>query len=381
MEVRFIEERDNPGLIELSRKTPMEGVISAYTERAPDYFAFYNLHGVNVQTLTREQRDSGKYDMWTAAVAEDEGKIVGVMSAAAKGVNFGGQPIRIGYIMDARVDPEYRRRGLTKQIGIKFVEDAGAEWYDCVIGYILRGNEKAVKGITEGGRGIFMGKKGGTYTMYQLSMYRPYWVPDAPAIERATEKDKAEIIDLLAEFYRPYNFSPIFTEEKFDRMLQVTLGYSYRDFRVVRESGRIVALIGLWDQTPVRQVVVMRNTPVIRLGITIAKFLRLFFKAPRPPVEGQPMRSLYIKHIACRPGCTTVLKKMLKVITNEVRRTGQYHFIWGAFFQADPLLGLFKGLTKTELKSDMFFGPWNTSWTADAEKIGTQPAYADFSLV
>ena len=163
--------------------------------------------------------------------------------------------------------------------------------------------------------------------------------------------------------------------------MKVSLGYSFNDIRVVRENGKIVALLGLWDEAPVRNVVVLKNTPVIRVALVIAKFLRLFFKAPKPPEEGKPLRSLYIKHIACRPGYENILKTMLKAVTNEVRRSKQIHFIWGAFHQADPLKDIFSGLTKTETQSDMYWGPWNTGWDSDPENMTQEPAFADFSLV
>jgi hypothetical protein len=380
VEVRLIEPRDNEALVELSRLTPMEGAISVYIERAPRFENFYDLHGVHGITISDEEFAAGQTDTWNTLVAEENGRVIGVMGSSSRILLFDGKPIRVGYLMDARVHPDHRRKGVVRTIGFGFVQRYGHFKIDCVLGFILRGNERAVQGLTEGGGDIFKGARGGYFHLYQISMYRPYFVGRLK-MERATPADQREIVELLAEFYRGYNFAPRFTEEFFARQMRVSLGYSYDQIRVVRENGRIVALLGLWDEAPVKQTVVLKNTAVVRAGIAIARFLHLFIKSPPPPVEGQPLRSLYIKHIACRPGYERTLHRMLKAATNEVRRAGTHHFIWGAFYHTDPLRRLFDGLTKTEVLSDMFWGPWNTGWNADPQQVIQQPAYADFSLV
>lgn len=381
MEVRVIRPQDNEDLIKLSRLTPMEGSISVHIERSPDYLRFYNLHGIHGEKLTMEERLNREIDVWNALVAEEDGQTIGVMSTSGELLLYDGKPTRVGYLMDARVHPDHRRKGVVRSIGFKFVEEYSYYPIDCILGYIIRGNKRAVKGITEGGSKYFSGSRGGTFDLYQISMYRPYFGVKGLPVERATAADKDEIIELLREFYDGYNFAPIINDKRWERMMEVSLGYSYDDIRLVREGGRIVALLGLWDQAQIRQTVVLKNKAVVRLGIALAHVLRLFFRAPRPPVEGKPMRSLYIKHIACRPGYEHLLKKMLKQATNEVRRACTHHFIWGAFFETDPLRLLFRGLTKTEVKSDMFWGPWNTGWKTDEETFRKKPAFADFSLV
>jgi len=379
--VRIIQPQDNDDLIELSRLTPMEGTIKVYIDRAPQYVNFYNLHGIHGEKLDPEERPKTKRDIWNTLVAEKEGKVVGVMGSAGKTVLFDGQPIRMGYLMDARVHPDYRRQGIVKKIGFTFADKYGFYPLDIIVAYIMRGNKRASKGFQEGGGQTFVGNRAGTFHLYQVSMYRPYFGCDGLNVERATENDKGEIVQLLADFYAGYNFAPVWNEENFDRQMSVSLGYGFDNIRVVRDNDKIVALLGLWDQTPVRQVVVLKNTLIIRLGLAVAKFLRLFFKAPHPPQEGKPMRSLYIKHIACRPGYEPVLKKMIKQATNQVRRAGTHHFIWGAFYHNDPLRDLFKGLTKTEIQSDLYWGTWNTGWQTDPDKVDDRPAFADFSLV
>ena len=376
----MMELRDNDALIALSRLTPMEGAITVYIERSPNYRSFYDLHGDCSELYTTEQLSEARYDTWSTLVAEDQGQVIGVMSSSSRSLLFDGKPIRVGYLMDARVHPDHRRKGVVKTIGYAFAQRFGFVPLDCIVAYIIRGNERAIKGITEGAAETFSGKASGTFHLYQLSMYRPYSYGGLK-MERATPDDRREIAELLAEFYHGYNFSPPFSETYLDRQMRVSLGYAYDQIRIVRDNGRIAALLGLWDEAPVKQTVALKNTRVVQTGIALARAIHLFMRSPKPPVLGQPMRSLYVKHIACRPGYEELLHRMLKAATTEVRRAQSHHFIWGAFYHTDPLRQLFDGLTKTEVLSDLYWSPWNRGWKADPEYVKQHPAYADFSLV
>jgi len=379
--IRKIRLEDGPELIELSRLTPMVGNIEVHIERAPDYFRFYNLHGIWVEEIPEEEMGGQTHDAWAGAVAEKEGRIIGVMATSHRRVLFQGKEIIIGYPLDARVHPEYQHKGIARKIGYKFIDLYPLVKVDCILGYIIRGNTRAVTGFMSGAKELLASNHGGDFHMIQLSMYRPYRVSRRWPVERAAEADKAEILDLLREQYSGYNFAPIFDEEHFDRMLAVSTGYGMSSFRVVRQGGRIVACAGFWDQREVRTIVVRKNSFVIRVGIFIARIIRLFLKSPPPPREGKPMYSLYIKHMAVRPGYEKAAKNIVKQVHTEARRSSDINFIWGAFHDVDPLRSLFKWMTKTTIKSGLYYSRWNTDWDAPPEEVSRQPAWADFSTV
>ena len=379
--IRKVRLDDGPELIELSRLTPMVGMIEVHIERSPDYFRFYNLHGIWAEEVPDDEMGEQNHDAWAAAVAENEGRIIGVMASAHRRVMFQGKEIIIGYPLDARIHPDYQHRGIARKIGYKFIGLYPLVKIDCVLGYIIRGNTRAVTGFTSGAKELLATNHGGDFHMMQLSMYRPYRVSRRWPVERASDADKAEIFDLLREQYKGYNFAPIFDEERFDRMLAVSTGYGMSSFRVVRQGGRIVACAGFWDQREVRTIVVRKNSFAIRVGIFIARIIRLFLKSPPPPREGRPMYSLYIKHMAFRPGYEKAAGNIIKHVHTEARRSSDINFIWCALHDADPLRRLFKWMTKTTVKSGLYYSRWNTDWDAPAEEVQRQPAWADFSAV
>ena len=378
---RIVRPEDGPALIELSRKTPMLGKIEVHIERSPDYFRFYYLHGMWVEEVAEEDRFQQVHDVWSAMVAEKEGRVVGIVANTHRHMLFRGKKIIMGYPLDARIDPDFQHQGIAKKIGFKFMSLYPFVKMDCIVGFIIKGNTRAVTGFTGGVKEILAANHGGDFHMLQLSMYRPYRVSRRYPVERAVEADKTEILELLREQYKGYNFSPIFDEGTFDRMLDSSPGYDMSCFRVVREGGRIVACAGFWDQREVRTVVVRKNAFVIKLGIWLAKLIRLFLKSPPPPEEGKPMYSLYIRHLAFRPGYEAAVKNIIKQVHTETRRGSDINFIWGAYHDADPNLNLFRWMTKTTVISGLYFTRWNTDWDAPAEGIKSEPAYADFSMV
>ena len=379
MKTRYVRPEDNDELIALSKMVPMEGDIKVCMDRSPDFFSFYNQYGPDQSTVDPSDIDRMSEPGWVAICAEDEGKIVGYFVFGAKLLRYEGEIVRAVFPSDARVHPDYQHKGVIKQLGADLIKDWGIVPGDVILGYIIRGNVRAEKGFQEGVK-LVKGIPAGEFSMIQASMYRPYRNAKI-AIERATEEDIPEIIDLLAEFYADYHFSPIFDRENWDRMMSVAIGYDVNDIRIVRENNKIQALVGLWDQRQIRRVVATEFRGAIKWGIRLAKMIHTFMQSPPPPVAGQPQYSMYIKHIAHRPGKLDLLVAMMKNVINEVRIGAQHNYIWGAFYQSDPLLAIWDQVNITVVRSGQYYVPWNTGWSKTPHEIESKPCFADFSTV
>ncbi|MDP8255030.1 MAG: GNAT family N-acetyltransferase [Candidatus Alcyoniella australis] len=378
-------EQDNEALCRLSLRTPMESQVTVAIDRSPEFFSFYDLHGMfNVEFPEELQNDTElarKINSYTCTVAMHEGRLVGTLAIAHRHVLFNGEPLVMAYPMDARVDPDYQHKGVLRSIGMYLPQAYPEVEIDCIMGVILRGNRKAQGASQQTVPQHFIGRPAGWFNLVQFSMYWPYRERKGLKIEQATEDDLDEIAQLLTEFYSDHNFAPRMDRAWLDDMLQRSKGYSVSDISLVRENGRIAALVGLWDQNPIRRMVVLRNTWPIRLGIFAARLLHLLIPSPVPPRTGKPMRSLFIKHIAHRPGHEQTLREMLKVLLNRTRRGRNHHFVWGSFYESSPLLPLFKGFSATRSYSQAVYAPWNSGWDATPEQVSAKPIYIDFSMV
>lgn len=380
MEIRPVRSEDNEQLIQLSRSAPMIGDVAVCIERAPDYFAFYNQYGPSHFDIQVPEIDPSNDVGWIAVCATQGNRIVGVVALFSKIVRYEGKLLRAILPGDARVAPDFQHTGVAKKMGYFVKESWGSEQADLILGYIIHGNYRAEKGFQEGHADVVTGVHAGDFHMAQLSMYRPYRY-EKINVERATEQDIPEIVTLLADFYADYHFSPVFSLDNWKSCMSRSLGYAVEDIRIVRENGKIQAMIGLWDQQQVRKVVATKFPPRIKWGIYMAWAIRLFFNAPRPPRLNVPQTSLYIKHIAHRPGKLDLLAAMMRNVTNDVRISSQYNYIWGAFYDTDPLFTIFDGMQITDIRSGQYYSPWNTGWFKTPYEIESRPCYADFSMV
>ncbi|MBZ0271843.1 GNAT family N-acetyltransferase [bacterium] len=382
---RLIDPADNDELCRLSLACPMKGEITVAIDRAPDYLRFYNLFGVQgVPDPTDGQREEAeRAGSWVAAVAVDDetGRgIVGVMMVATQRVLFNGRPVTIARPEDGRVHPDFQRRGIATKLAVHLMEKFPGAVFDMTIGYILRGNVKAETGIRETKDIWEGGVVAGDFALTHLSLYRPYRDPRL-AVERASAADRDEIVDLLAGHYAGYNLAPVVNTQTWDGMMAASIGYACEDIRVVREAGRIVALAGLWDDGAVRRYVPYAWPFAFRAGAAGARVLARALPIPAPPRLGEPMRAVYVKHLAARPGRESLLTPLLKACVNQVRRAGRHFTLWTAFADNDPLRHAAAPLTKTQSVSRLYLLPGTSGFEATRETLRARPLFTDFSMV
>jgi hypothetical protein len=372
-EVRLARPADNDTLCNLAARTPMVAGVSVSADRKPDFFAFYRQHGRELG----EGDTPGNDDAWQAAVASCDGRVVCVVAVALRTVRWGDRQIRMAYPMDARVDPEYQRTGALRAAWALLQKTVDRAEIDLMVGLILRGNERARRFAMQ----VFPGKtpeERGDFHLVHFAMYWPYREP-ALDVERATDDDRDEIAALLARTWSRHLLSPRMDSAWLDRVFETSPGYATDDVRVVRRDGRIVALLGLWDPSPVRRLIVRKNPAAIRLGLLAAHALHKIIPSPPVPELGAPMRTLFIKHVACGPGHEDTLRGLMRITLNEVRKTRAIHVVWGGFYFNDPLLPLWREFKTTRSRSTLLFSPW--SERVDYPPDPRTPVWADFSTV
>lgn len=383
MKIRLARPEDNEALCKLSRETPMSGEITVAIDRAPDYFAFYDLFAEPRWNAMAPGELSTRNESWSAMVAEDDeagGRVVGVFMACRQELWCNGAAMMVSRPEDGRVHPDYQRRGLAVKMSQRFMADFSGAAFDFSIYYILRGNAKA-EGSSSKGVDLMFGLPVADINLYQLSPYIPYREATSLRVETATEKDRDAIVERLADHYRGYNLAPVLTPERWDRTLRVCKGYGYEHIHVVRLQGEIVALAGLWDDFAVRRYVMMEWPPKIRAGLLAAGLIKSVIPAADPPRLNEPMRSIFLKHTWCRPGYEDYLVELLKTQMNRVRRTRRYHLVWASFAENDPYRFLMEPFVGTRSVSRMYYVPGNTGVYVPPVEMRRRPIFADFSTV
>ncbi|MDD3626485.1 MAG: GNAT family N-acetyltransferase [bacterium] len=138
MKLRDALPEDNMQLLELDRRVSQGEWIELAFEKKNFFFK------------------SSQFKKSRILVVEDNGKIIGTLSAGIKEVFLNNKKINVGSVFDLRLDPEYRKNTSREYYsGIKEMDrwliENNAE-FSC--GYVRIDNERAMKAITKRGYAI-----------------------------------------------------------------------------------------------------------------------------------------------------------------------------------------------------------------------------------
>ncbi len=368
MHIRLATSADNEALISLTRASPMNGPLTVFVERSPDFFAFSKLQGES-------------FEVW---VAEDESKeIVGCITHVKRKVRYQNKIVQQLYVCDLKVHPKARGKKLGKALLKHYMEKA-MKSEDCQMGEgeVIAKNVKPEKLAQWVGVTFTPVVNGGRARLYQLLPFKRYKVNPEYHVRVATPGDLPTIRDLLQKTYSSYNCAPLFEIEEIERELAQDPTFSLNCFRIAERSGKIAACCAFWDQSPLRRTVVQRFSTsgnMVKGGLFL---LRPFLEMPPLPKPGQPLSYLYLKYPACDENNTEALQAILHHESNAVKKLKKYHFIWASFHEADPLQACVTAMWKLKMDVNLFhFSVQDSFQIMPPQDAPRWPTYVDFSIV
>ena len=292
---------DDAELRAFLRDMPTPGGVSLAATREPDYFAGEGAGGAKDTTI----------------IARLDGRLVCMGRCSRRKMYAGGSLREVGYLGELRLAPgtprglEALRQGYAFFTELERAYPADA-YFTCVANKNIR-----ARSVLEGGR-------------LGLPDYRPAaelrtlaW----PAPRRARRLEGPDVTVELGELIA-------FLDAQARRRALTTPwsaasvgdlgrhGLRAEDFRVVRESGRIVAAAALWDQSAWRQTVVAgyaRGPRLARPWINLA--LRLAGRAGLPP-PGGVLRRACVHGLAVAEGAERRLPELCARLEATARRRG-----------------------------------------------------------
>jgi len=354
---------DNEALIELTRSSPMiSRTGTVYIDRAPDFFALNRARG---ETRT--------------IVAELGGRPVGYACYVVHDSLVGGKPMRVASAHDFRVDPSLRRHKVGSKVMAELFQRLAEAGCDYIYGMVARGNEQATP-FTLGGPGWPQFSSGGLFYNFML---QPFYRPPRTRyqIEPARAEDVPEIVELINTHYSDHNFAPLYTQETFNTMLSSCVGYDIGDLFVARDHGAIVAVLGVWEQSQAKGIVLLRLNPMLslifRLSGLIVRLLRLSIKVPKC---GERMSSLYVRHAAAREGSEEAFRDLVRwALVHTRRRYGRTRPIFVGAHERDTRLWQGSMFGRGS-KLILYYSSLRPGSDSEAEALSTRPFYDDFSL-
>jgi hypothetical protein len=283
---RLATPNDNARILEFFERAPMRSAgFTVQYRRRPDFFG-----------LLRYQADRAH-----VLITEDAaGAVRGIGTVSLRPAWVAGRLTTVGYLGDLRVRFDRSAGPMWRRLYSEFLARSGEidELADCTHWFttILDDNRPARLALGSRRAGLPGYVPLAPFTMRNLIVRLP--IPRAGHASRRWQVRDAAPGDRerLAAFFEENNRRlPLGFCGEFERRLARWDGLSVTDFVYAAEGEEIVSCVAPWSPCQVKQTVVSRVPPALRLLGLAASFL------PRPPLRipeaGEPLRSPYLTHL------------------------------------------------------------------------------------
>jgi len=305
--IRDATPADNEALLQLESQSPQGTGISILIDR-DDYFYRSRLH-----------------DRSRVLIAEEDGRLVGIMAFAIKDVLLRGEPQPVAYFYDLRGEASYRRsmkRGLFRlwKACLAEIEAADAAF---IYGHVKTDNHDSMRVATKMGARV-----GATFNILSLPS-----LPGDPGELDDHLDDLEEEIDRLdrhvgSRSLRPCDFGAAYRRG-------ADLGYLRGVFRI--EDGGSCAQVSAWDLSSIYRSRVLRMPMSLRALGLLLNPLATFLPVPKVPRVGRQLTYLQLFDPVCEGPSGGALFKTLVQRLRRVARADGIDIVTLFVYRDDPL--------------------------------------------
>jgi hypothetical protein len=332
--VRVTGLKDHAALEALFRATTMGSQVHLAVERDPDYFA-----GAAVQ--------AAEPCVWAAF--EPSGRAVGLLSAGKRRVWLDGER-DMRYLCDLRIHGDWQRSTLLSR-GYRLLKRevfATGEWAQTLV---LEDNLKAIELLTSRRAGLPEYRAAGIYRTWLLPA-QDVSPEQGIAVRRAVAEDLAEMQRLYDDAMR---------RRSFGEMLRLSglgegrwNGLQIGDFLIAEREGRVIGMLGLWDQSAFQRLRIAgysRGIRILRPAWNASAAIR--GNVPLPPAGSVvPVRK--VTALACEDDDPAILRSLLAEALQA--RDGKLTLV--GMSAADPLVAAMDGLRGRRDQGRHFLVGW-----------------------
>ncbi len=271
-----------------------------------------------------------------------------------------GEPMPIGYLSGLRIDPMYRNRTILAR-GFRFLrelhKDNRTRLY---VTTIVESNQQAKEILTSGRAGLPRYQTGGRfYTCAVAVSVRSKRSANGSVVVRSAKvNDLESVVDFLRKAGRGRQFFPSYTTSDFFDEGTTFRGLNADDLMLAFDSGRLVGMLGAWDQRPFRQQVVEAYSGTL-------KWIRPFYNAAAAalgrsvlPAPGQPLRSVPAALPVIADARSDVLLALLVQIQKRAAAAG-CDFVLIGLHETDALLPTVRRLATTSFVTQLYYAFWD----------------------
>lgn len=320
---------DGPRILDLIRRTPQRGLVTLNFERDPDFYL-----GACVSCEDP--------DIWVAA--EDSGPLMAVFNVGRRTVYVNGEPRRVRYAHDLRVDTQARGGLLLHRMFRQLRRIlADGEWMQTVI---LEENRVSIDTVGSGRAG--------------LPRYYPYGEIETSLLSTAFARRplpragidlmRATIADIPAmqafldaqapgrQFFPAYHLGGLLAADRYFTDL------APENYLLAIRGSEIVGMLGDWNQAAFKKTRVLAYPGAMQWVRPLYNAMRPFTGGLRLPPAGGALRYRMLHTLVCRDHDPDVLRLLLAHQLYAHREVADALVI-GAF-RGDPLLSVLQGMRR-----------------------------------
>jgi len=336
---------DEPEIRRLLRDNPMDGAIRVSLEREPDAFLAAAVEGEPHHTV----------------VARDPrtGAVVGMGSRSVWNAFVNGEPRRLGYLSQLRVDRAFRGRRRLLAAGYALLRDRrGTDEAPFDVTSIIADNDVAKRLLGAGVPGLPRYRELAPFVTLILPAPRPRRPPRGLRIERGSLAQMKEVADCLARNRRRYQAAPFFTAEEL-LSPERSRGLAPESFHLAIVDGRIAGCLAVWDQSGFKQAVVRGYAPRLARWRPWINRLAPLLGTPRLPEPGSLLPHAYVSHLAVDDDDPTLFQALVEAACADARAGGYAYLILGLAAHHPWLPWLRRRFRAREYRSVLYTVHWD----------------------
>jgi ribosomal protein S18 acetylase RimI-like enzyme len=338
---------DSNMLIELTRLTPIQGIIGLIIDRKPNFFDLLKQSGVFIVLVA----------------VDDNNMIRGCFVATKEDIRLKCEETSAYYLRDLKVHPDYRGSKVAFMLVKKMYERLKQEGADILYCTSAAGNA-SVMPFFEGRAGIPKFTETSTFNVYQI-LPRPYSGNETATVSSIIAKE------LIEKFFNRYTFRPASICNK--RLVECT------NFSII-EGQKVTATIGGFDVSSYKQNVVTSYSIPISALLMVLRFLKPILKLSSLPQKNKPLNILYVRYYGFKKGKQGDFKIVLKHLCNYAFEN-KYHFVSFAVDEKDiDINKLIKPFSQFNFRSSVMVTSLLNS-RDKVEEISRGVNYEDYALV
>lgn len=311
------------------------------------------------------------------------GRLAGIASRAVRTVFVNGEPRRIGYLGQLRIDPRYRRHRGLLAAGFEHIRrlDSGRSGPRVYLASVVAANTAA--------RRLLARRAPGWPTFEPADLLVSLAIPAARApggagrgiaCIRGSIDRMDDVAAMLQRNGSRHQFHPVWSRAD---LLSGTRsrGLSPDDFILATRAGRVVGCLACWDQRAFKQAVVRGYSPALARWRPLVNVLAPLAGTPHLPAVGEALQFAYLSHLALDDDTdTAALTALVRAARQDAARRGLRYVVLGVS-AAHPLLpGLRRTFSHRAYESVLYVAFWPEG-EAVAAALDGRPSHPELAIL